>query len=640
MKRQLLVRAVVTKLSLLAAILVVILSGCQKDLYDSTALGDDGKVTLDNYFDFATTKSVQLNVDYGTDCPKAYFEVYAENPLEVKEGQVVKRTGLIPVASGFTDENGVYNKKANITASVSKVYVYSPDFGVPTLYETEEVVDENIKATISFESAINLSSMVGAQMVTSRASQNTIKQNIPNFLSGFDNNGKPNNIDSELKVNVDATLKSYIATYFGDGNHSDSPYITDDADITIYKDAHVVINYFGGSTGAQNVFAYYCYPMDASQEVIAQAAKNACLVFPRAHADALGDYSGVGVQLQYINASGELSGTEFPKNTRIGFLIWNNGWINGNGGPFANNVFYSTKSLNKDQKSHTAVFGGEDQNGQKYNIITMEDWDDWDYNDLAFIISTDPIDAIDVPEAPKPGDRVGTEAYRGLLGFEDNWPNQGDYDMNDMVLKYVSSVDYNYENNVISITDKFTLSWTGASYHNGFAYEVPFDLSGADVSVSGGASSSVSGNVITLFADARRELGISVPPSDMPGLDVEGKAYTVSIKFSKPSVAKENVIPPYNPFMRVNNSNTEVHLTNYKPTSKATNTFPNGADISTGNSNYFICEGGFPFAIHMDARVDESIMNLNLEAEKTRIDESYPKFKEWAKTRNPKLKWW
>lgn len=639
MKRSLFVNAAAAKLSLITALFVMSLSGCQKDLYDPSVGGDE-KVTLDNYFDFATTKSVQLNVDYGTDCPKAYFEVYAENPLEVKEGQVVKRTDLIPVASGFTDANGVYNKKASITASVSKVYVYSPDFGVPTLFETE-VADKNIKATISFESAINLSSMVDAQMVTSRASQSTIKQHIPNFLSGFDSKGKPNNIDSKLKVNVDNTLKSYITTYFGDGNHSDSPYITDDADITIYKDAHVVINYFGGSTGAQSVFAYYCYPMDASQEVITQAAKNACVIFPRAHADALGDYSGVGVQLQYIDASGRLSGTEFPKNTRIGFLIWNNGWTNGNGGRFENNVFYSTKSLNNDQKSHTAVFGGEDNKGQKYNIITMEDWNDWDYNDLAFIISTDPIDAIDVPEAPKPGDRVGTEAYRGLLGFEDNWPNQGDYDMNDMVLKYVSSVDYNFENNVISITDKFTLSWTGANYRNGFAYEVPFDLSNADVSVSGGASSSVSGNVITLFSDARSELGLSdVPPADMPGMDVKGKVYTVSIKFDKPSIDKQNVVPPYNPFIRVNNSNTEVHLTNYKPSPKATNTFPNGADISTGNGNYFICEDGFPFAIHMDARVDESIMNLNLKAEKTRIDESYPNFKEWAKTRDPKTKWW
>lgn len=627
---------------MITAVFVMILSGCQKDLYVPPVDGDE-KVTLDNYFDFATTKSVQLNVDYGADCPKAYFEVYAENPLEVKVGQVVKRADLIPIASGFTDANGVYDKKASITASVSKVYVYSPDFGVPTLFATE-VAGEAIKATISFENAINLSSLAGTPAVGTRASQNTIKEYIPNVLADWDDKGKPTNIESKLKIKVDATLKSYITTYFPDGvNNSQSSYITDDADITIYEKANVFVNYFGGATSAKSVFAYYCYPVGATQEKVVEAANKACVVFPNANGDALGNYSGVGVQLKYINASGKLEEGGFPANTRIGFLIWNNGWTDGNKGAFAENVFYSTKSLNKDKKSHTAMFGGENKQGGKYNIITMEDWNnDFDYNDLAFIISSDPIGAIVVPPAPKPGDRVGTDLYRGLLGFEDNWPKQGDYDMNDLVLKYVSNVDYNSDNNVIGITDKFTLSWTGASYCNSFAYEVPFDLSRAKVTVTGGtSSSSVSGNVITLFADARKELGLSgVNPGDMPTLDVKEVAYTVSINFDEPSVDKQGVVSPYNPFVKVNNSTTEVHLTNYKPSELAANTFPKGADISDGKGRYFICEDGYPFAIHMDARVDESIMELKLKTEGTRIDETYPKFKDWAKTRNPQTKWW
>lgn len=402
-----------------------------------------------------------------------------------------------------------------------------------------------------------------------------------------------------------------------------------------------MINYFGGATSAQSVFAYYCYPMNATQDVIKKAAENACVVFPNAHGRALTAYSGVGVQLKYINALGKLEKERFPANTKIGFLIWNNGWTNGNGGDYADDVFYSTMSLNQDGKSHTAVLGGADKQGKKYNIITMEDWKDTDYNDLAFIISTDPIDAIEVPEAPKPGDRTGTDTYRGLLGFEDNWPNQGDYDMNDVVLKYVSNIDYNYQNNVIGITDKFTLSWTGASYRNGFAYEVPFDLKGAEVTVTGGASSSYSRNVITLFADARNELGLSgVAPGAMPGMNVQERAYVVSIRFNEQTIDKQTIVPPYNPFVKVNNATTEVHLTNYKPSLGASNQFPNGTDISDGISTYFICRDGYPFAIHVDARTDVSIMNLDLRAEGVRIDETYPGFREWAKTRDPKLEWW
>ena len=98
---------------------------------------------------------------------------------------------------------------------------------------------------------------------------------------------------------------------------------------------------------------------------------------------------------------------------------------------------------------------------------------------LLFVISSNPIAAIEVPDVPNPGDRQGTEKYSGVLGFEDNWPEQGDYDLNDVVMKYQSSVDYNIDNKVLNIIDKFTLAWTGANYKNSFAYEVPFDLSKA-----------------------------------------------------------------------------------------------------------------------------------------------------------------
>ena len=272
----------------------------------------------------------------------------------------------------------------------------------------------------------------------------------------------------------------------------------------------------------------------------------------------------------------------------------------------------------------------------------MEDWTDSDYNDLAFVIQSNPIRAIVVPPAAKPDDRLGTDMYRGLLGFEDNWPNQGDYDMNDVVMKYVSNIDYNFSNNVIGITDKFTLSWTGANYRNGFAYEVPFDLSQAKVSVSGGDNYSINyeKNVITLFNDAKAELGVSgIDAKDMPNHAVKEVAYTVSIQFDEPFISKDKVVSPYNPFIKKNN--TEIHLTNYKPSKLADNVFDQrAADISDGVNTFFVCKDGYPFAIHLDARVDASIMNMNLKGESIRIDKTYPSFAQWALTRDPNIQWW
>ena len=641
----------IAKLACVIGVVSVVFSSClQKDVYDPANSGDKEEVTLDNYFDFATTKNIQLNIDYGKECPRAYFEVYAENPLSyvAEGGQIIKKAGVSHIATGFTDIQGRYIKPASFPTAVSEVYIYSPDFGVPTLYKTK-VVGSDVSAKITFENALDVTPVDSStRSAQTRSSLKFITNVIPNVLGTWNvNTGRPNYLDTSKKINVDATLKSYITTYFPEGkNNVGTNLVSDDADILIKEDANVVVNYFGGDTGAQSVFAYYCYSENASIDEIRQAAKHACVIFPNAHKSNLGNYSGVAVNLKYINETGSFPEEEperIPAGTKIGFLIWNDGWrgVKANG-----NMFYSTKSLNSDKISHTAIFAAKNKVGERVNVITMEDWKNGenDYNDVAFVISSNPIAAIEVPDVPNPGDRQGTEKYSGVLGFEDNWPEQGDYDLNDVVMKYQSSVDYNIDNKVLNIIDKFTLAWTGANYKNSFAYEVPFDLSKASkVTVNGSEASSYSGNVITLFKDAKAELGVSnVNAEDMINQNIQEKTYTVSIQFNNPTLDKSVVVAPYNPFIKVFNSATEVHLTDHKPTTGANNRFPSGADISRGDvdGTYFICKDGFPFAIHVDARLDASILNLDLKKENQRIDKTYPKFAEWAKTRDPQIKWW
>jgi LruC domain-containing protein len=642
----------ITKLVCVIGVVSVAFSSClQKDVYDPANSGDkEEEVTLDNYFNFATTKNIQLNIDYGKECPRAYFEVYAENPLSyvAEGGQIIKKAGVSHIATGFTDIQGRYIKPASFPTAVSEVYIYSPDFGVPTLYKTK-VVGSDVSAKITFENALDVTPVDSStRSAQTRSSLKFITNVIPNVLGTWNvNTGRPNYLDASKKINVDATLKSYITTYFPEGkNNVGTNLVSDDADILIKEDANVVVNYFGGDTGAQSVFAYYCYSENASIDEIRQAAKHACVIFPNAHKSSLGNYSGVAVNLKYINETGSFPEEEperIPAGTKIGFLIWNDGWrgVKANG-----NMFYSTKSLNSDKISHTAIFAAKNKAGERVNVITMEDWKNGenDYNDVAFVISSNPIAAIEVPDVPNPGDRQGTEKYSGVLGFEDNWPEQGDYDLNDVVMKYQSSVDYNIDNKVLNIIDKFTLAWTGANYKNSFAYEVPFDLSKASkVTVNGSEASSYSGNVITLFKDAKAELGVSnVNAEDMINQNIQEKTYTVSIQFNNPTLDKSVVVAPYNPFIKVFNSATEVHLTDHKPTTGANNRFPSGADISRGDvdGTYFICKDGFPFAIHVDARLDASILNLDLKKENQRIDKTYPKFAEWAKTRDPQIKWW
>lgn len=638
------------KYCLVAGVLSLSIVGCmKKEIYDLNNGKDEGKgdgeVTIDNYFDFSTRQSVQLNVNYGEDCPKAYFEVYAENPLIYQEegSQVSKRNDISYLYAGFADGRGLYSRNVTIPASVSEVYIYSPDFGVPKLYKTD-VVGNTVNATISFDNEIDLSTLSESQVVGARDVK-AITDKVPNVLGTWDEIGRPSYLEASLTIkNIGSELKKYITKYFPEGkNNSKSVYISHDTDILIKEKANIWVNYFGGDTSAQSVFAYYCYRDGATIDEIKKAVQSACVIFPNAcgtrksdKKEILGNYSGVGTYLRYIDENGKLQNKEsgFPEGTRIGFFIWNKGFLNTN---FEKNTFYSTKSLNNDKRSHTAIFAATTSAGQRYNVITMEDYTDTDYNDVAFIISSNPIKAIDVPDAPDPGeDRTGTNNYRGLLGFEDNWPKQGDYDMNDVVIKYESEVTFNENNGIIGITDNIKLVWTGADFCNGFSYQVPFDL--GLVQLSGGISTSAD-NVINVFDDAKKELNVSnIGASQMPShvSEIQEKVYTISMVFNEPY--PHRVEPPYNPFIRM--GSTEVHLPDQPITTNANNVFPQEADISDGKTTFFICKDGFPFAIHMDAREDESMMDLNLVPEGVRIDATYPKFSEWVKTRNPKEKWW
>lgn len=597
-------------------------------------------VTLDTYHDFNPVKKVEVNIDYsGANTGKTHFDIYAENPYEVIDGQVVFRNDLTALGGGYTDDEGKYTGTAKIPVDVDEVYIYSDFFGTPTLYKTN-LVGNALQAQIDFENDINLSEMIPeTKSVQTRAGSTGLTEHV---LGTWNKSGYPEYVDG--KSVIDETMMRYITSTLPEGgNATKTGLISDDADITLYENAaNVWISYFGGKTSAQSAFAYYCYKVGDSLEKIKEAARHACLIFPSAHPNALGDYSGVKVKLRYIDPSGNLQSenTVFPKDTRIGFVLFNNSWKSwGNG-----KAFYSTKSLNADKRSHTAMFKVKNNEGGSFNVISMEDWStDNDYNDVAFVITSDPEEAIVLPPAPDPGELESSLTYRGLLAFEDNWPKGGDYDMNDVVVKYVSNVFYNGNNRVTKIVDKFSLAWSGANYSNGFGYQVPFDLSKVKVEFVGSKDCEVVGNdVILLTNDVKRMLGVPGIGAEQMPESVPEASYTTTLTFDGPWMEKEQVTPPYNPFIKIRGSNTEVHLVNHPTTPGADNVFDGSSmDISDGKETFFISKEGYPFAFHIDARIHKNGMDIKLKHEGQHIDEVYPKFVDWAKEGRPdKMKWW
>ena len=95
--------------------------------------------------------------------------------------------------------------------------------------------------------------------------------------------------------------------------------------------------------------------------------------------------------------------------------------------------------------------------------IGFEDNIDLDYCDAIFYIHTSEKNAIDeevvppLPEDPEvPTDEDNYTTYSGILTFEDLWPEQGDYDMNDVMIRYKSKVYKSIlTNRVYKIVDEF-----------------------------------------------------------------------------------------------------------------------------------------------------------------------------------------
>lgn len=617
---------------LLCSVLVILMvSGCTRDVYDPNGGGEDKP----NSFDFSTTSTIQLNVKY--DVPEGYkvlFNVYFEDPFTTDEGgQTVLRTDITPAITRMTDENGEYHAKEIVAADHgSDVYIYTSYVGVPGLVQTT-ITDNVINADIEWK-------------LTDGIPQTRADKWDPSteygLLGTWQTNGRPNYLDSEGELVLSASVLKTIRNTIQEGGICPQTY-RQSADFKVDdlqgRDTEVSVRFIGGNSSAASIFGYYCYKDGASVKEIKAAKKY--IVFPNTHTAGyygkpIGLKGGECVKLHYIDENGVDKGTVFPNGVRIGWFLLNNAFVKEGK---TDKICYSTTTLNGDGRTHTAAFRIND-----FVVLSFEDYTDYDYNDVQFNVWSNPIEAIapDVPSVtPDPGtDDDRSVAYRmtykGILAFEDNWPNKGDYDLNDVIVKYNSVLAFNTSNQVLSTEDTFTALWSGASFKNGFAYQMNTDRS----------------NVVTEFENIS---------DTSQGLDRELAKATVNV-FTNALVATENNtktasykikntlttpvdhetfgVAPYNPFIMVHenlgNNRCEVHLVNYKPTEKADmSLFHTGKDLSSPNSGvYYVAAENYPFAIQLVDAEDFST------TETESVDITYSDFIKWVKSNGSEYKDW
>lgn len=232
----------------------------------------------------------------------------------------------------------------------------------------------------------------------------------------------------------------------------------------------------------------------------------------------------------------------------------------------------------------------------------------------------------------------------GSLAYEDNWPGKGDYDFNDLVVDYQYKQVTNAENELVELFGKFVIRAIGASYTNGFGFEM--DLAPTDISdVTGisivdgyitlGANNSeanqakgtiiVTDNAFTQLPHPGGGTGVNTTPGQTY---VEPDTMEIHVTLTQPVSISEAGSAPYNPFIIVDQERgREVHLPDYTPTSLANpdyfGTMNDDSNPATGK--YYKTENNLPWAIDVPAEFDYPI-------EKAVIIQAYLHFAAWAES--------
>lgn len=581
----------------LCSIMLAFLSiGCEHDVYNPDNGKDDEKTP--NSFDFSTTSSIQVNVKY--DVPEGYkvlFEIYLEDPFTIdKDGQIIKRTDLEPVIRRMTDGNGAYSGKEIINSDHGdEAYIYTSYIGVPTLFKTV-IAGDAITADIKWDSTDDNPQTRAEGWQAPKGYH---------VLGTWSSKGYPHYLDTDNKITIPGDVLTIINTTLKEGGTCPKQYrqaIDFEINDPEGRNAEVSIRIIGGTSGAASAFGYYCYRADASLSEIKKAPK--CIVFPNTLMDnyynkkASGLQGGESVKLHYIDPDGVDQGTVFPNGVKIGWFLLNDSFYGGNNKPF-----YSTTKLNGDGRTHTAAFRIDD-----FVVLSFEDWTDQDYNDIQFNVWSNPIEAIinpDIPDIKPDGgneDKKYSLEYKGIIAFEDNWPRKGDYDLNDVIVKYQSVLNFNDANQVLSTEDTYELLWSGATFKNGFAYQLNTERSNMSTEILEAPTTFNGQGLDTDLSKATVNVFLSA--LDVTERNTKTATYKIKNTFKTPLSHETLGIPPYNPFIMVHDelkeSRIEVHLVNYPPTEKADMAlFHTEEDLSSVPTSYYVANGNYPFAIHL-----------------------------------------
>lgn len=643
---------------------------------------------------------------------------------ENKEGEYINEN-IKPIFAGYTEPDGKYDQTVTLPAYAKVLHIVTGNFLVGLRRTVVEVVNGEARAIVDNPLAKAQSRMARAPWRVAGPGSSTNDLSAMKHLYFKSNGtqvykswstalGTWNSASGRPDYLLDNTNPTLIARglvfteqeingMFGtacdalnSGTNMKEQYRAA-ADLRVKQPSEVSITALGSSTCWNSSLGYYYY--NENEPPQSKMDLNIIMIFPNTqdgmwprgnypnnkYNGNIGMLRGDVVQLMYYppTANGGIdtsNGTAiFPAGTKIGFILKTNAWgqrgtdyaVNGSNSYAAKkNIWVSSTEgfssefeskvnfPNPDGEARSAKFAYTAPNGNKHVVVSFEDaCDDKDYDDLMFALN--PANAFDFNDVAQVESRRVT--VEGVYGFEDKWPEEGDYDMNDLMVDCKHELEYYTHKDGSKKLSKERFYLT--TYHNYITLQdgLAVDLEGSN----GNDIATIYVNKLlpgqTDFASECNkmynkkyyylsEIGwnsgkptlwyltddITKNENSVTG---EGVTWVFEVTYTEAVSASKTRIKPFLYRKLKSGKYLEVHIPWESPTSNVdTSLFGTKADKSNpkvtknGKKMYYVGEGEFPFGFYLEGVSIDAFKEtvLKRENESKRIDTFFPQFLDWS----------
>ncbi len=644
---------------------------------DQTSLVDVKEKTMaqlviPNGFTFESSKSVNVTIEArdngGNVLKNVAFDLYVKD----RDNQ-----DSVFLMKARTNDQGLFTSKLKLESTADRIIAVTNYVGLPSFQSSNVSGASTVKLSFGTENTVRDGIVQGIEPNSGGGSQTggsggglSPDATLFTYMGTVNSSGVPSYLLKKGDV-VSQDILNTVNASLPEGRpvpQYNPEYIssTTNTNIVLKDSAEVWVTFVHEGAGYRNAVGYYSYPTNNPPKKASDIIKKN-IIFPNT------SFIGSGGGLK---TGDKVSLGKFTAGTTIGWFLVPDGWV-----PSQKSVSdtyhpirYSDRSFNTftsaAYQSHTVLLA---DNARQLLLLGFEDLDrpggDNDFNDAVFYATASPYSAITttnlvqtktyakdtdgdgIPDEQDAAPNDPTYAFvqyspsstqYGTLAFEDSYPSQGDYDLNDMVIDHQFELRLNAANRVTSMRAKLILRAMGASYRNGFGFELPISpsaiasVTGASlknniVKLNGNGTESGQTNAVIMAFDNGFDL-MSAPGGGFVNTEkdkplIKPDTVKLVINFSTPPTVAELGDAPYNPFIFVNRDRSrEVHLSGYKPTSLANLKLFGTADDDSGTGKYYQTKNNLPWGIQLPTSFAYPI-------EKEPINKAYLKFNEWSESK-------